>query len=372
VVSREGEREPFFFQDDTSLRFFPNLLRPDDFLLPSQFLRRQTHQLATALPSPPRNAEEWERLRAELKERLASLLAVTPPQTDVHASPPYEGGGRGGTQWETVDGDRAQRLLLTPEPDLRLPAVLFLPLEAPAKCPVALLLHPDGKGATADRELRSELIKRGWAVLVADLRGTGESRAAEFEVGAYMNQRDMAFGKAAARLGRSALSMWLTDLTALVNALAKRDDVDLARLSLYGTGETGTAALFFSALDGRPTTVVLERALGSYVSEVGFGRPFIYQEPNPTAADGGGLGSLVPFVPDVLKVTDLPHVAALLAPRRLVIIDALRGDGRPMNYRYTRQQYAFTSAVYALTGGQFEALGPLRDADLAEVLTGAK
>jgi hypothetical protein len=263
-----------------------------------------------------------------------------------------------------------QRLWVAPEPELGLPAMLLLPPEPAGKTPVALLLHPEGKGAMADWPLRHELIRRGWAVLVADLRGTGEIRAAEWEVGAYMNQRDMAWAKAAARLGRPALSMWLTDLSALVNALAQRKELDLTRLSLYGFGEAGTAALFFSALDGRPTTVVVERTLGSYLSESGFGRPFIYAEPSPTAADGGGIGSLVPFVPDLLKVADLPHVAALVAPRRLGIIDALRGDGRPLNYRYARQQYAFTAAVYALTGGRFEVMEARNDADLAEVLVG--
>lgn len=358
---RPLEAEPFFFQDDTPLRFFPNLLRPLDFMRPSQFLSHRIHSLATALPAPPARREEWERLGAFLKERLTALLTVLSPQTESQDMP-----------METVDGCQVQRLLLSPEPELRLPAVLFQPPESSGKTPLALLLHPEGKGATADRPLRSELVQRGWAVLVADLRGTGETRAAEWEVGAYLNQRDMAWAKAAARLGRSALSMWLTDLTALVNALARREDVDLTRLSLYGYGETGTAALFFGALDGRPSTVVVERALGSYLSESGFGRPFLYQEPSPTAAAGGGIGSMVPFVPDLLKVADLPQVAALWAPRRLVIIDALRGDGRPMDYRYARQQYAFTAAVYALTGGRFEVVDPQRDADLAEILVGNK
>lgn len=367
-LPRPLEAEPFFFADDTPLRFFPRLLRPVDFLRPSQFLIRRLHSLATALPAPPASLEEWQPFGASLQERLAALLQVLPPQKEELYPPPR---GEEGT-WETMEGCRVQRLLLAPEPELVLPAVLFRPAEAAGKTPVALLLHPEGKGATADRPLRRELIRRGWAVLVADLRGTGEIRAAEFEVGAYMNQRDMAWAKAAARLGRSALSMWLTDLTALVDMLGRREELDPTRLSLYGYGEAGTAALFFAALDSRPAAVVVERALGSYLSESGFGRPFLYAEPSPTAAVGGGIGSLVPFTPDLLKVADLPHVAALLAPRRLVLIEPLRGDGRPMNFRYARQQYAFTAAVYALVGGRFEVMEALPDADLAEVLVGSR
>jgi hypothetical protein len=80
--------------------------------------------------------------------------------------------------------------------------------------------------------------------------------------------------------------------------------------------------------------------------------------------------------PDFLRPSQFPSrriqdlAAALVAPRRLGIIDALRGDGRPLNYRYARQQYAFTAAVYALTGGRFEVMEARNDADLAEVLVG--
>lgn len=358
---RKLEPELFYFKEDTPLLFFPNFVRPDGFVLPSEFLRRRIEGLVRPLPSPPANVSRWERTRGELKQRLADLLSIASPQADVQSS-----------GVEMVDGYRVERLLLKPEPEVQVPAILFFPGKQSTRLHVAALLHPGGKGAVADRELRAELVNRNWAVLVADLRGTGETRATDFEVGAYMNQRDMAFAKAAFLLGRPGISMWLTDIMALVNMLSMREDLDLSRLSLYGYGETGTAVLLFAALDGRATTVVTERALGSYLSESGFGRPFIYKEPNPTAADGGGIGSMIPFVPGLLKLADVPEIAALVAPRRLAIVDAVRGDGRPMDFRYARRQYTFASAAFVLTGGRFDALNQMCDSDLADLLTGAK
>lgn len=112
----------------------------------------------------------------------------------------------------------------------------------------------------------------------------------------------------AALLGGTLESMQLWDILRSVDYLVDQEKLDLSSISIYGRKQMGALALHAGALDPRVTRVILE-------------------DPPPSHWSG-------PPLLNVLRLTDLPEVAAMMAPREIVSIAAL-----PDTYRYTRSVF---------------------------------
>src|SRR5262245_40380541 len=85
-------------------------------------------------------------------------------------------------------------------------------------------------------------------------------------------------------------------------------------ISLYGKGGMGIVALYAAILDGRPGRVILDQ---------------------PPVTHWNGTPLL-----NILRLTDIPEAAALLAPRELVCL-------RPKS-----REFEYTEAIYRLLGQQ--------------------
>ena len=48
------------------------------------------------------------------------------------------------------------------------------------------------------------------------------------------------------------------------------------------------------------------------------------------------------LAPGILKVGDIPQLAALIAPRRLVIADGVTSQARKLSEKYLRDAFSFT------------------------------
>ncbi len=112
----------------------------------------------------------------------------------------------------------------------------------------------------------------------------------------------------AALLGGTLESFQLWDILRSVDYLTEAEALKLSSISVYGRGHTGALALHAAALDPRISRVILD---------------------NPPASHGQG-----PALLHVLRLTDLPEVAGLVAPREIVSIGAL-----PASFNYTRSIY---------------------------------
>ena len=55
------------------------------------------------------------------------------------------------------------------------------------------------------------------------------------------------------------------------------------------------------------------------------------------------------LVPGILKAGDVPHLAGLIAPRRLVIAEGVSPQGRKLSERELADAFAFTKKVYDAT-----------------------
>jgi len=110
-------------------------------------------------------------------------------------------------------------------------------------------------------------------------------------------------------LGGTLESMQLWDILRSVEYLVDEEKLSLSSISVYARQQMGGLALHAGAIDGRISRVILD---------------------DPPASHWQG-----PALLNVLRITDLAEVAAMMAPREIVSLTPL-----PDNYRYTRSIFS--------------------------------
>jgi hypothetical protein len=169
------------------------------------------------------------------------------------------------------------------------------------RLPGLLYIASDGEDPVAINELLSEANVRDASVrLVLYPRGVG------------VIPWDKTFWKGTLRnamhTGQTVDSMRLADVQVAVEALRREPTLDSERIMLAGQGISGVLGLYAAILDPGIHQVMLIN-------------------PPTTHADG-------PIFLNVLRYTDLPEAAALIAPRHLTFYSRM-----PTGYEYTRGFY---------------------------------
>lgn len=303
----EGDGAPIpepamVLEDPETLRCYPGDSRPGDWMTIPKFAAREGRALAKRLNAPT-TLEAWHTMASGMRERLdRDVLWGTDPASSapVPGSPFLPPISAGGTPSGTV-----------------------------------LLLSLDTQAGAEEIALTSALTSAGRTVLKLQLRATG----------AYAQPGD-AIGRApdhntaewALWTGPPLLGQWVRDVRAALSAI-EVEGGDLAGLTVVGIGPGGVVALCAAALDHRIQEVATVGALASYITDVPY--------------EGQRLGIMAPGI--LREAGDIPHVAALIAPRRLIIAGGVSGDGQTLSGERLEAQYHFTQAVY-----EFEsALGAL-------------
>jgi hypothetical protein len=114
----------------------------------------------------------------------------------------------------------------------------------------------------------------------------------------------------AAWSGRTIAAMQVWDILRAIEWVANEARIPASSISIYGKGDMGIIALYAALFDSRVSQVILNTPPGSHWQS--------------------------PALLNVLRITDVPEVAAALAPRRLVSLTGLP------------ESFAFTRAVYRL------------------------
>lgn len=145
-----------------------------------------------------------------------------------------------------------QRLSLNTEPGITIDALLILPENwSDTPPPVLIMLDEGGKVQALKSAVVEHARNQGWAVLLPDLRGTGESATSEFEV-----------ASAAWMLDRDLLNQRTWDTLCLVNFLSSRystgQQIDKGKIFIWGEDAFGLIALLATALDKRISGVVVD------------------------------------------------------------------------------------------------------------------
>lgn len=152
---------------------------------------------------------------------------------------------------------------------------------------ILILLHPDGKDAAAETDVRA-LIGRGWTVVAPDVRWRGE-----FQIRWNLN---------ATVWGRPEVGSAADDVIALIDEFQSRRP-ELVEIAVVGVGDLGVAALAAAALDRRIRTVIAP-SLGLRYTD----------------------GRIDSPLPNVLRYGDLEDLVRLCAGKR-ILIGGVGADG---------------------------------------------
>jgi cephalosporin-C deacetylase-like acetyl esterase len=219
-------------------------------------------------------------------DRVKRLLGAFPARSDLVAHV---------SNHVSLPDFHAQRLELPTEDGITLDALFTLPVNwSDDLAPVLIVLDEGGKGeASTLPEVRSAQ-QDGWAVLMPDLRGTGESATSEFEM-----------ATAAWMLDRDLLNQRVWDTLRCVDFLSSRyssaQQIDKGRIAIWGTGAFGLIALLAAAIDTR-LRMAVARDLRSLEDAMSIGTP-----------------SPMLFRFNILEVLDLSDLVDCIAPRRATL-----------------------------------------------------
>jgi dienelactone hydrolase len=349
-LKNEGDGKPIAepkheVEKPETLAVFPDEQRPKGFLYPPGLAAREGQALLEKFRDfKADHAEDWESTAVHMRARLRKeVFGDFPP-------PPRPAARAGKTQ--TADGVEQLPLILHPERDMPLPVLYRRKLGAEALPPVAVLLHLDGKAEALKHPLAKALVNKGWTVLAPDLRATGETKP---EQDAIAGAPDHNSAEHALWLGRPLLGQWVFDVQCLLDWVGIQAGLDRRRVALVGIGPAGIVALCAGGLlEDRVASVAAVDAPTSYVTD----------QPYPA---GTRMGLLAP---GILRVGDVPQLAALVAPRRLMIVGGLSSQGRALTEKQLREALAFPARIYQLykAGARLTVAETLRPEDVAAAL----
>jgi hypothetical protein len=124
-----------------------------------------------------------------------------------------------------------------------------------------------------------------------------------------------------------------------VDYLRSRSGIDAKRISLLGQGSAGLPVLHAVALDQTVRGAAITGTLATYSAIV---------------VDEIYTHRYVMFTPGVLRKYDLPDVAALVAPRPLVFINAVDQAQRPLNVERVAEVFAPAGKIFDIAGARTE------------------
>jgi len=299
------------------LRCFPGDSRPADFVTIPRFAAAEARKLLEK-QAVPAHATAW---ATEVKRRRQALV------DDVFGGFPQRTKGTEAKATPAADGN-SRTLRFQSEPGVTLTAEqVFAP--GGKKGDVAVLLDLDGADKTQASPLAKALREAGWSVITIDVRATGKLAPPKEVVGRAPDHHSAEWSL---WIGRPLLGQWTFDVSRLLDALAEVDGAVPRDLAVIGRGPAGIVALTAAATDDRIRRAAAIGALASFVTDVPY--------------QGQRLGLMVPGI--LRDVGDIAHLAALSAPRRVVLAGAVWANGKPLTADERQATFAFPAQVWRL------------------------
>ena len=326
-------------EDPETLRCFPGETRADDWMTIPKFAAREGGKLLQAVDAPT-SAAAWREMANGLKRRLdQDVLGGTGPKPGSQRSSAFSKSRASGTS-------PRQTIEFEVEPGIRLTVTQTVG-KAPQRAGTVIVLSLEGAVELADNELAMAVHQSGRTVVSLSLRATGQHAYPRDKIGRAPDHNTAEWSL---WLGRPLLGQWVLDLRTALNALDA--DAELSgELTVIGVGPAGVVALCAAALDSRIQQVVTVGSLASYISD--------------TPYENQRLGIMAPGV--VRDVGDIQHLAALIAPRKLMIAGGVNGAGQALDEAALEQQFDFTKRVYSLEPATDEFI-VLPSTEIADIL----
>jgi cephalosporin-C deacetylase-like acetyl esterase len=243
---------------------------------------------------------------------LAKLLSVEKPAANTRPTMLGRVVQSRGIAVELIEFASADRVWL--------PAWLYRPETNDTSHPLLILLEPNGRNSHwRDGELYHQLALAGSIVCVPDIRGIGDLSpryAPGYPPFARQHQEEDEYAWSSLIFGKPLLGQRVTDILAVAGGLRADPSLRSRKVRLAAAGRLAAPALFAAALDPAIDELYLSAPLVSYrdiVDTENYRVPF------------------ASFLPGVLLHTDLPEIAASLAPRRVSLAGAVNAAGATMD-----------------------------------------
>lgn len=225
------------------------------------------------------------------------------------------------------EGYAIERYFIKGEGDYPIPYLLFVPVARSGK--TMIYLHPGGKSKEASGEIET-FVKNGFSVLAPDLLGVGELISDRFSGDAAIGGVSYNIWFTGALTGKSIVGTHASDLIRLTSVLKQ----GYPKEEIWGVayGSMGPSLLHAAAFDARISRVAVSGMYASYQSVIEIERyqpDYVYS-----------------MVPGALRAYDLPDLAASLAPRPLMISEAVDANGSKLSSVEAEQVYGFLKTAY--------------------------
>lgn len=253
-----------------------------------------------------------------------------------------------------------ERLHLSTEPGVVVPVLLLLPPQSQAKrSPVVVAVAQQGKQEFLRQraDQLADLLKRGIAVCLPDVRGTGETSPGEAR-----DRRSAATSISASEwmLGQSLLGGRLRDLRSVVRHLRQRPDLDGRRIALWGDSfaAVNPPERDLKVPHSAASRPAQSEPLGGLLALLGA----LFEETRAVYIRGGlsdyesvlhSSFCYLPHdvvVPGVVTAGDLCDLAAALAPAPLRLEGLVDGLNRNVSAATLNRRYTPTLAAYQQAG----------------------
>jgi len=255
---------------------------------------------------------------------------------------------------ETVqcDGYQQQRVLIDTEPGVTMPFYVLIPDNLQGTAPAVLAPHGHASGGkyavagiredagvigTIDQhnyDYGVQAVRRGYVVFCPDARGFGERRE-------WLNEKPEQLLESSCRqlahmglpLGLTVAGMWTWDLMVLLDYVQTRPESAGQPIGCIGLSGGGLQTMWLAALDERVACAVISG--------------YFYGVDDSLLHLSGNCDCN--YIPHMWEAADMGDVAALIAPRPL-LIETARQDplNGPRGMANVLEQYAITERAYQL------------------------
>ena len=310
--------EPAFqTEDPETLRCFPGDSRPDDFITLPKFAAQEGRRLNARWDRDKlAHREHWDANAERLKQAFShSVLGGWPQRSELKLQ----------TTKSATAGSTTY--VLETEPGIEVTATHHAGTREQRR--LAIILDLDGVAHAETSPVVKGLAEQGWDRLFIEVRGTGRYAVSGDRIGRAPDHNSCEW---ALWTGRPLLGQWIWDVRRMIDGLTEAQPELLARPTLVGIGSAGVVALGTAIQVQKIASLVLVETLASYVTD----RPYERQ----------WMGIMAPCI--LSEVGDIQHLAALMAPRRVVVAGCVQADGTLLKPEELEQGFAYCRGIYHL------------------------
>ncbi len=294
-----------------TLRCFPGETRPDNWLTIPEFAYRQGKKIVDQMVAPV-TKKEWQNIAARRKKSLNRVLGATTPQKEMKIS-------------TDKISETKEVVTFEAEPGIVLSMHRFQS-QTPGQRQSVVLLNLEQQSPPAMDELKEKLLQSGFNVVIPTLRATGDLAWKRDKIGRAVDHNTAEWSL---WLGRPLLGQWVLDVRTVLSVLESKTG---EKIGLVGYGPAGVVAICAAGVDARIQSVVTVGSLSSYLTK----KPYENQR----------LGTITPGL--LRDAGDIPHLAALVAPRKLILSAGVNGQGKPLSSTELQKQFEQTHNAYEM------------------------